>query len=264
MNVPVVGGCLVCEAPFTRLRIIFRMRSRASLLRPRHHLPLSFDTRQALTFSSASPRRFPRSVGSSSRFSENLRTQQLSSSASTPPEEDDTPPVVEPVIETAIVEEKPKRRSSRASSKTAAANVEKEQQADTGVQRAGVEAILWQPHDIPPSLTTSATPGGDPNPSPNVNENALPEPWLLQDAYETLLLALHPQTQHRATYPSSAGSAVEPTLGFYCPLEGGDYVVDATVRNLAKRAKADVVVIDALELSAGEHGRYGKGTTNLV
>lgn len=258
MNVPVVGSCLICEVPFTRLRIIFRMRSRASLLRPRHHLPLSFDTRQALTFSSASPRRFPRSVGSSSRFSENLRTQQLSSSASTPPEEDDTP--VEPTVEPAVVEEKPKRRSSRASSKTAAANVEKEQQADTGVQRAGVEAILWQPHDQPPSATTS-TPGGDPNPNPS--ENALPEPWLLQDAYETLLLALHPQTQHRATYPSSAGSAVEPTLGLYCPLEGGDYVVDATVRNLAKRAKADVVVIDALELSAGEHGRYGKGTKHL-
>lgn len=223
------------------------MRSR-SLLRPRHHLPLLVDSRHALTFSSASAGRFPRSAGSS-RFYENLRTQQLSSSASTPPE-DDTPP---PVIET-VVEEKPKRRASRTSS-TKAAEKEQAAAADSagpGVQRAAVEEILWQPHDKHSAI--NSTPGSDPN------DNALPEPWLLQDAYETLLLALHPQTQHRATYPSSVGLAVEPTLGFYCPLEGGDYVVDATVRNLAKRAKADVVVIDALELSAGEHGRYGKGT----
>lgn len=220
------------------------MRSRSALLRPRH-LPRSVDARHALTFSSTSTGRFPRSVGYSSRVSENLRTQQLSSSASTPPE-DDTP-AIEPVVEG-----KPKRRAPRSSSKA----VDKESSetsatTSSGIQRANVEDILWQPQDSAPGAGVS--PGDDPH------DHSLPEPWLLQDAYETLLLALHPQTQHRATYSSSTGVAIEPTLGFYCPIEGGDYVLDATIRNLAKRANADVVVIDALELSAGEHGRYGKG-----
>lgn len=220
------------------------MRSRSALLRTRR-IPLSLDARHALTFSSSSAGRFPRNLGSS-RFSENLRTQQLSSSASTPPD-DDTPTV------DVIVEEKPKRRAVRSSTK--ASEKDNAETGAPGVQRADIQEILWQPHD--PIPASPAAPGSGPH------DSALPEPWLLQDAYETLLLALHPQTQHRATYPgpSSAG-LVEPTLGFYCPMEGGDYVVDATVRSLARRAKADVVVVDAVELSAGEHGRYGKGPSS--
>jgi hypothetical protein len=89
----------------------------------------------------------------------------------------------------------------------------------------------------------------------------LPEPWLLQEAYESLLLTLHPQTQHRAAYVGNNGHGqlIEPTLALYCPIEGGDYVVDATVRNIAKKVDADVVVIDAIDLTAGEHGAFGKG-----
>ena len=40
-------------------------------------------------------------------------------------------------------------------------------------------------------------------------------------------IALHPQTQHRAKYGS---------LALYCPIEGGDYVVDETVKELVRRA----------------------------
>ncbi|KAF8343940.1 uncharacterized protein EI90DRAFT_3027608 [Cantharellus anzutake] len=89
----------------------------------------------------------------------------------------------------------------------------------------------------------------------------LPPPWLLQEAYENLLLTLHPQIQHRAAYSSGDGGSVEPTLSLYCPIEGGEYVIDATVREIASRARADVVVIDALDLAAGEHGKYGKSAS---
>lgn len=211
---------------------------------PRSRLsPLHVDTRQSLPFSSSS-RRFPRSVGRTG-LSDNLRTQQLSSSAGGPPPEEETP-AEEVATEEKIVRRRPTRVSSKSLEKE---NDVVDSTAGPGVLRNNIHEILWQPSD---QIDDSGNIAGL-----NPLDAGLPEPWLLQDAYETLLLALHPQTQHRATYPTT--SAVEPVLGFYSPLEGGTYVIDATVRNLAQRAKADVVVIDAVELTAGEHGRYGKG-----
>jgi len=215
------------------------MRSRYTLLRSRHRLSPPIDVRRALPFSSSSTR-FPRSLGND-KLPDNLRTQQLSSSAGASPGDDS------PTLEV-VTEEKTKRRATRSAAKAPDKN--DVEITASGVLRNNIHEILWQPSDPPPSAPFPF----DENPY----DAGLPEPWLLQDAYEMLLLALHPQTQHRATYPSSTGFAVEPTLGFYCPIEGGDYVIDSAVRSLARRANADVVVVDALELSAGEHGRYGK------
>jgi hypothetical protein len=103
--------------------------------------------------------------------------------------------------------------------------------------------ILWQPDDAHSPLPS-----------------ALPPPELFQEALNNLLITLHPQTQHRATYSSQNGSPIEPTLALYCPIEGGDYVIDETVRELARRTRAEVVVLDAIEIAAGEWGEFGKGT----
>jgi hypothetical protein len=85
-------------------------------------------------------------------------------------------------------------------------------------------------------------------------------PDLLEDALDGLLITLHPKNQHRAAYPSgSSGRLVEPTLGLYCPLEGGHSVVDATVKELASRTGSEVLVLDAVQLAAGEWGAFGKG-----
>ena len=82
----------------------------------------------------------------------------------------------------------------------------------------------------------------------------------LEEALNSLLITLHPKNQHRALYPSgSSGRPVEPTLGLYCPLEGGDCVVDATVRELAFQTGSEVLVLDAVQLAAGEWGAFGKG-----
>lgn len=223
------------------------MRSRVALLHPRHH-PLSpVHVRQALAFSSSTTGHFPRSVGSG-RLSDTLHTQQLSSAA-TPPSEDGAPSVG------SATTEKVKRKYTRSSAKATEDDVS--DASTPGVSRINLREILWQPNDPPPPASPPFPSGEDPF------DAGLPEPWLLQDAYEALLLALHPQTQHRATYSTGNGLSAEPALGFYCPIEGGDYVIDATVRNLAQRAKADVVVIDAVELSAGEHGMYGKGELSV-
>lgn len=94
--------------------------------------------------------------------------------------------------------------------------------------------------------------------------HSLPPPEIFEDALNNLLITLHPQTQHRATYASPLGPLTEPTLGLYCPIEGGEYIIDATVRELARRTGAEVLVLDAVQLAAGEWGHFGSGkfTTN--
>ncbi|KAJ7685125.1 hypothetical protein DFH06DRAFT_30466 [Mycena polygramma] len=108
--------------------------------------------------------------------------------------------------------------------------------------------ILWRPES-------------DPGPS---DQGALPPPEIFNEALNNLHITLHPQTQHRATYPSPLGPPLlEPTLALYCPIEGGEYVIDATVRELARRTNAEVLVLDAVQLAAGEWGAFGKAANSL-
>jgi len=45
-------------------------------------------------------------------------------------------------------------------------------------------------------------------------------------------------------------------------VEGGEYVLDETVRELARRTGAEVLVIDAVQLAAGEWDHFGKGKSS--
>ena len=109
--------------------------------------------------------------------------------------------------------------------------------------------ILWSPEAQASSSATSAS--------------AIPSEEDISRILTNYHVTLHPQTQHRAVYASASGPPTEPTLALYCPIEGGDYILDATVRELGLRAGADVVVIDAAQLAAGEHGHFGKGMFTL-
>ncbi|KAH0827089.1 hypothetical protein J3R83DRAFT_4775 [Lanmaoa asiatica] len=125
-------------------------------------------------------------------------------------------------------------------------------------QRASVTLSSSLPKDtddgpqLPPGLDILWLPDSPPNPS------ALPPPELFDEALTNLHIALHPQTQHRAAYSSPTGPPIEPTLALYCPVEGGGYVLDETVRELARRTGAEVLVIDSVHLAAGEWGHFGK------
>lgn len=87
----------------------------------------------------------------------------------------------------------------------------------------------------------------------------LPPPEVLEEILNNVHLALHPQAQHKATYSTPSGPPIEPTLALYCPIEGGNYVIDDTVRELARRTGSDVVVLDAVHIAAGEWGHFGQG-----
>ncbi|KAF8609980.1 AAA-domain-containing protein [Ceratobasidium sp. AG-I] len=92
---------------------------------------------------------------------------------------------------------------------------------------------------------------------------ALPPDDILQDALSQLLVTLQPQTQYRAAYTTNGVPLTEPTMALYCPIEGGDHVIDDTVKELANRVNADVIVIDAAQLAAGEYGNFGKAASVL-
>jgi hypothetical protein len=169
--------------------------------------------------------------------------KRLASSAKSPPIEDgevlsaDAPPAAlpDPPSEDAdkADPEKPKRRT-RASAPS--------KDSDPPQLPAGLD-VLWAPE-------TNHL---------DVNSHSLPPPEILEEALNNLHITLHPQTQHRACYPSASSPSVEPTLAFYCPMEGGEYVIDETVRELARRTGSEVVVVDAVQLAAGEWGHFGKG-----
>jgi hypothetical protein len=89
--------------------------------------------------------------------------------------------------------------------------------------------------------------------------STLPPPEVFEEVLNNVHISLHPQTQHKATFSTPSGPPVEPTVALYCPIEGGNYIVDDTVRELARRTGSDVVVLDSAHMAAGEWGHFGQG-----
>ena len=112
--------------------------------------------------------------------------------------------------------------------------------------------VLWMPED-----------GSDGSPSSGTLSSLLPPSEVFNEALHNLHIALHPQTQHRATYSAGKGPLVEPTLALYTPIEGGDLYLDEMVKEMARQTSADVVVLDAVQLAAGECGHFGKGALKV-
>ncbi|KAF9227550.1 AAA-domain-containing protein [Gyrodon lividus] len=157
-----------------------------------------------------------------------------------PPEND--PP---PVPHSHPAPDKPPRRPRASSSASPPKDTDDRPQLPSGLD------ILWVP-DAPPDPEANA-----------LTNNTLPPPELFEEALTSLHITLHPQTQHRAAFSSPAGPPVEPTLALYCPVEGGEYVVDETVRQLARRTGAEVLIIDSAQLAAGEWGHFGKAANAI-
>lgn len=158
------------------------------------------------------------------------RLSTTSASPSDPPEDNSTPnDSSDPIVE------KPKLR--RAKTPVTAGK------DDESLQFPDELDILWTPSLEQTTLHASALP-------PDEN---------FEDALNNLLISLHPQTQHRAAYKTPLGGPTEPTIALYCPIEGGDYIIDATVRELALQTGAEVLVLDAVQLAAGEWGQFGAG-----
>ncbi|EJD05810.1 AAA-domain-containing protein [Fomitiporia mediterranea MF3/22] len=253
---------------------------RSSLLRPRSLVTKRAPCAQRVLFSYSQTARYPRrqptqKTTTSPSPSNTSRTPKRSSSSSlpagtpsyppslpakpdgepsgavasagsppSPPEEPEENPEDEGEQEKPLGEPEKAKRTRR----TKAEILESAATSDNSVPLPPELNILWTPD------TMEAT-----------SPSALPPPEIFQEVLTDLLITLHPQTQHRGAYASSssAGSPVEPTLGLYCPFEGGDYIIDETVRELARRTDSDVIVLDAVQLAAGQAGCFGKAASVL-
>jgi len=232
------------EDPFTFLFQPRAMRSQALFRRSRSFLntPTRLRSRPVLTLSSFPhrPKQSPRTSSRGKRLSSSITSNERIISSPELPEDGSgascgdsngsDPP--------AEGSEKPKQRRTRVAVTT---NKDPE------------------PVQLPDGLDILWTPGEGSFESDGTDASALPPPDIFDDALNNLLITLHPQTQHRATYASPLGPPTEPTLALYCPMEGGEYVIDATVRELARRTGAEVLVLDAVQLAAGEWGHFGTG-----
>ncbi|OCH92341.1 AAA-domain-containing protein [Obba rivulosa] len=107
----------------------------------------------------------------------------------------------------------------------------------------------------PQTLSSSGTPvnPGDLSTQPVASpEPGLPPPVIFDGVLRNLRITLRPQTQYRAVCAPPSGDLVEPTLALYCPIEGGLCYIDETVRELSRRAGADLVTVDAADLVSKE------------
>jgi hypothetical protein len=209
------------------------MRSHIILRRTRLSTKTSsVSTRALLSYSG--PARYPRNDQRSTaarvtriarRASTSSPTSQPADSAR-PPDRPSPPPSKEPSAPA----------NGRGESSTAAA-------APT-LQVPNEQTFFWTHQSLSESESELAT---------------LPPPEVFEEVLNNVHVSLHPQAQHRAAYSTASGPPVEPTLALCCPIEGGDYVVDDTVRELARRTGSDVVVLDAVHMAAGEWGHFGQG-----
>ena len=98
-----------------------------------------------------------------------------------------------------------------------------------------------------------------PEENPSGPEAWLPPEDMFREALGNVNVSLHPRAQHRAAYQSASGPPVEPSVTLYCPIEGGTYIIDSTVQELARKINADLLILDAVDILAGEWGDFGPG-----
>lgn len=56
----------------------------------------------------------------------------------------------------------------------------------------------------------------------------------------------------------------ERSITLYCPDKGGNVILDSMVKHVAAHHNADVLVLDALELAAGEFGALGESAFHVT
>ncbi|QRW09736.1 AAA family ATPase [Ceratobasidium sp. AG-Ba] len=96
-----------------------------------------------------------------------------------------------------------------------------------------------------------------------VDPRALPPSCYLEDALSQLRTTLLPKVQHNAAHVVLGSQIVEPTLALFCPIEGGEYVIDATVKELAEKTNSEVQVIDMAQVAADRWGVFGESALGL-
>ncbi|KAG8699758.1 hypothetical protein FRC11_013489, partial [Ceratobasidium sp. 423] len=88
-------------------------------------------------------------------------------------------------------------------------------------------------------------------------QSNLPLASLLDDAQALLSYILNSSVaQFETAEPKWGTEANESSLILYCPIEGGEAVIDVTVHELARRVNAIVKTIDIVQLINGQRAGF--------
>jgi len=142
-----------------------------------------------------------------------------------------------------------------------------------------VVADVSQPADT--DVPESKAPDSVPNPFSVPNSFIERFLWSPQNEHPSaymfppgLIAEAHAVASYNFIYASSlAADAVQPedksleilterSITLYCPHRGGNSIIDSVVTTVAARQRADVLVLDALELAAGKCGALGEGAAS--
>ncbi|KAI0256767.1 hypothetical protein BJV78DRAFT_1272850 [Lactifluus subvellereus] len=206
------------------------MRSHILIRRARLSTKISSVSTRAF-LSCSGPAHYPRNDLHSTPARGSRVARRVSTSTSNPPETDSTPP--------------PSKPGHPPRELTGSSNGKSEPGASTpALQVSNEQSFFWTYQSLSESKPST-----------------LPQPEVFQEVLNNVFLSLHPQAQHKATYSTPSGPPTEPSLALYCPIEGGNYVIDDTVRELARRTGSDVVVLDAVHIAAREWGHFGQAAS---
>ncbi|CAE6460408.1 unnamed protein product [Rhizoctonia solani] len=92
------------------------------------------------------------------------------------------------------------------------------------------------------------------NPTQDTDCSSLPPTSLIDDAYTQLSLILNSSAAQ--CDPPESNGLDERTVILYCPIEGGESVVDATIQELSRKANATVETLDLVRIISELPGSF--------
>ncbi|KDN33481.1 hypothetical protein RSAG8_13427, partial [Rhizoctonia solani AG-8 WAC10335] len=96
--------------------------------------------------------------------------------------------------------------------------------------------------------------------TPQDLEQSLPPASLIEDAHTQLTLIFNSPTPQCPTDPKCDTPTNQSSLVLYCPIEGGERIIDATVQELARRVGAAVTTIDVVQQINEQAGSFWKAS----
>ncbi|KAJ1307083.1 hypothetical protein OPQ81_001202 [Rhizoctonia solani] len=93
-------------------------------------------------------------------------------------------------------------------------------------------------------------------------EPSLPPTSLIDDAHTQLSLIFTSSAPYRINEPKSGTGVNEPSLILYCPIEGGESIIDAAVHELALRSGATVKTIDMAQCISKQPWHFWQASGN--
>ncbi|KDN34691.1 hypothetical protein RSAG8_12240, partial [Rhizoctonia solani AG-8 WAC10335] len=122
-----------------------------------------------------------------------------------------------------------------------------------GPTRSISAAISWDAYCAAWKMSTVVS-------TPQHPEQSLPSASLIEDAHTQLTRIFNSPIPQCPTEPKCDTPTNQSSLILYCPIEGGESIIDSTVQELARRAGAAVTTIDIVQQINEREGNFWKAS----